>query len=194
MYYTSGSLSVQVEDDSGNQSNIGTTLSASNNVWYNGAITVDNVQSASPVIAVFLNGGGKASTTGSITANNWNHFSNAIKVLLAADSAFGAAEYFGGALADAAAWTVVLSDFEIAALGAGARPYRIRPGSLVGYWPLQGKASPEPDFSNNANNGTVTGTTTTVFDPPFMQMTPRWPQVNPVSIPPVFTLMPQIVT
>lgn len=65
---------------------------------------------------------------------------------------------FKGSIADVAMWSVVLTASEIAALAAGARPHRIRTASLVGYWPLDGIQSPEPDLSGNANSGTLTGT------------------------------------
>jgi len=47
------------------------------------------------------------------------------------------------------------------------------PGSitngLVGYWPLLG-GSPEPDYSGNKNNGTVTGATVSADNPPINGM------------------------
>ena len=41
-----------------------------------------------------------------------------------------------GEFAHAAAWNIALSDEEMQALNRGANPLRIRPGNLVGYWPL----------------------------------------------------------
>jgi len=75
------------------------------------------------------------------------------------------ARYFNGNLADAAIWNVVLSALEIAALAKGRRPSQVRPLSRVGYWPLDGLQSPEPDLSGNRNNGTLTGTSL-AFGPP----------------------------
>jgi hypothetical protein len=88
-----------------------------------------------------------------------------------------------GRLADAAMWNVALSNIEILALSMGARPWMIRRGSLVGYWPIDGFASPEPDLSGNAFNGTLTGTTS-AFGPAIMLQTPRWPQFNFLPPPP----------
>jgi hypothetical protein len=46
---------------------------------------------------------------------------------------------------------------------------------LIGWWPLDGFASPEVDLSRNAFNGALTGTTA-AFGPPLMPFTPRTPQ------------------
>lgn len=91
---------------------------------------------------------------------------------------------FTGNIADCGLWNVTLTAAEIAALNRGARPLQIRPSALVGYWPLTGLQSPEPDLSGNKNNGTLTGTTP-AFGPPIAQFTPRWPQFN--TPPPVIT-------
>jgi hypothetical protein len=55
-------------------------------------------------------------------------------------------------------WNVSLSFGEVAALAAGCNPYFIRQRAIIGYWPLDGLQSPEPDLSGNTNNGTLTGT------------------------------------
>lgn len=76
-----------------------------------------------------------------------------------------------GNVADVAAWTVVLTPREIFALSRGARPYQIRPGSLVGWWPLDGYGHAALDRSGYANNGTVTGTAL-VSGPPLVSAIP----------------------
>lgn len=53
-----------------------------------------------------------------------------------------------GKVAHAAIWSVVLSASEIGALAAGLNPLRVRPESLVGYWPIWGLHSPEIDLSS----------------------------------------------
>jgi hypothetical protein len=72
---------------------------------------------------------------------------------------------FPGSIADVAQWGVSLSALEVAGLAKGARPYQVRPSSLTGWWPLAGLQSPEPDYSGNKNNGTLTGTAP-IFGPP----------------------------
>jgi hypothetical protein len=101
--------------------------------------------------------------------------------------------YFNGRIAEVAVWTgITLTSLERAAILAGVRPNAIRPKNLVFWAPLGGIQSPEPDLSGFAKNGTLTGTNP-AFGPPVAPFTPRWPQ-NLFAAPPVFILMPQIVT
>ena len=70
----------------------------------------------------------------------------------------GAARFFNGRIAEVGLWRAVLSADEILSASQGVSPSRIRPGALIGYWPIWGVASPEPDLSDLGNHGTVTGT------------------------------------
>lgn len=72
---------------------------------------------------------------------------------------------FGGKLADVALWNVALTVGEVAALAKGVRANQVRPNALTFFAPLDGLASPEPDLSGNANNGTLTGTSATTGAP-----------------------------
>ena len=74
--------------------------------------------------------------------------------------------YFDGTIADVAIWSGVLTAQDIAALAAGMPPWLFRDQPLVGYWPLDGLQSPEPDLSGNQNNGTLTGTSRGTSGPP----------------------------
>lgn len=71
---------------------------------------------------------------------------------------------FAGAVAEVGVWADDLTANQVLALARGASPSTIAAGphggKLVGYWPLWGAASPEPDLSGNALGATVTGTTT----------------------------------
>jgi len=89
---------------------------------------------------------------------------------------------FGGSVAEEAFWSAALSTLEVTAYCLGQRAWFIRGKSLVGYWPFDGKASPEPDLSGSKINGTVTNTTST-FGPPIGLFTPKWPQF-PLPLPP----------
>jgi hypothetical protein len=81
--------------------------------------------------------------------------------------------YHNGLIAEFGCWNVVLSDAEVAALGAGALPSTVRPNALVGYWPLNGLVSPEPDLSGQAHNMTLHNTPLLAAGPPVALFTPR---------------------
>lgn len=79
-------------------------------------------------------------------------------------------------LADVVVWNALLTASEAKALAQGARPNRIRPGTIAGWWPLDGLSSPEQDYSGNVSNGTVTGTTLASGPPTMPITTPRYPR------------------
>lgn len=54
--------------------------------------------------------------------------------------------YFDGKIAEAGLWNVALTAAEIAMLEEGWSPLQVRPASLVAYWPIIGRVSPEPDW------------------------------------------------
>jgi hypothetical protein len=87
---------------------------------------------------------------------------------------WGGTTSINGAVADVGFWTIKLTPSEVLALAKGARCFTIREPSLAWYLPVDGLVSPEPDFSGNAANATVTGTTS-VFGPPITLFTPRGP-------------------
>jgi hypothetical protein len=104
-------------------------------------------------------------------------------------------DWFLGSIADVATWNVILTAIEFAALRRGIRPFYVRKPALTLWLPLDGLATTEPDLSGGKNNGTATaGPISSTFGPPFTTFTPRWLRLDPVSIPPAFILMPQIVT
>lgn len=74
-----------------------------------------------------------------------------------------------GSEAEASVWSKALTGAEITAMynsGVNAQiPSRTENASLVGYWPIWGVLSPEPDISGNANNATVTGTSKSAHAP-----------------------------
>lgn len=51
--------------------------------------------------------------------------------------------FFDGRIWEAATWNVPLTAAEIASLAAAYSPRFVRPASLVGYWPIIGRWSPE---------------------------------------------------
>lgn len=136
---------------------IGSGVTPSVNIWTHVLWTVS--ASANPIL--YINGA---------LANNTGNTSGITPSSLTAyiGTDFGAAVVaFGwtGLIAETSLWGTILSAGEIAALGAGAKTRSVRPASQVGYWPLYGLASPEPDLSGNKNNGTLTGTAYTNHPP-----------------------------
>lgn len=69
------------------------------------------------------------------------------------------AGFHGGDIAEIGVWSSALNTTELALLAAGYPPSAVSPSTLVFYAPLYGAASPEPDYTANANNFTVNGTT-----------------------------------
>lgn len=125
---------------------------------------------------LYVNGSQQASgaATGTIDFNTSSNFCIGQDTIHTSNT-------FAGRIADVAVWSTPLTALEVAALSKGIRPPAIRPLSLKGYWPLDGLQSPEPDFSGNANNGTLTGTTS-AFGPPFTLFTPRWSELAQFAV------------
>lgn len=143
--------------DNGSIHDVGYTggVVPSANAWFHQAGTWDGTNARN-----YVNGaetpGSPVSVTGSLTNNNLNLYIGSDPddvIQLQADS-------FPGRLADAAFWNAALFAGEVAALARGVSPLRIRPTALLGYWPLFGVGSPEPDYSGNGNNGSITGSVT----------------------------------
>jgi hypothetical protein len=105
---------------------------------------------------VYLDGGGKATTTAS-------------KSISAPDSltmgrTLANTVFFDGDLAWAAVWSAVLGDNDALTLAAGVPPWRVQPGNLVFFAPIIGR-SPEPDFTSGGRDLTVDGTTVAANPP-----------------------------
>jgi hypothetical protein len=129
--------------------------------------------------SVFINGANKTSNTATLT----NNFSGSTKTSIGVFNGSSLSGYNNGTIADCAIWNVILTDAEVLALANGARPSTIRPLSLVGWWPLDGLQSPEPDLSGFVNNMTLTNSPAAAAGPPLMMFTPRWPAFNPFTLP-----------
>jgi hypothetical protein len=144
------------------------TLSTS--VWHSVVFTADWTQNPwvstcyiDGVSQSVSNAGGV--TTGTPSASDTNHFIGQTTVGTA---------FWSGSLAEIAVYKgIILTAGEAKAFSLGVRAKDIRK-SLIGYWPLDGLKSPEPDLSGNANNGTLTGTLLAP-GPPLAMFTPRWP-------------------
>src|SRR5262245_12766650 len=101
---------------------------------------------------VFLNG-----TIGTASSNSQTPTPNTTSI----GSRVGSTEtdFLDGRVAEAAIWNVSLTQAEITSLASGVCPLAIRPASLVAYWPLYGRLSPELDlhgrFELTVNGATV---------------------------------------
>lgn len=137
--------------------------------------------------------GGHTAAAGNPTLNQWSHFG---AVFVSSTSRFayhnGVAgaentnastpvvtqthigsvigiQFAAGDIAEAAIWGVALSASEMGLLAQGYAPSLIRPGSLLGYWPLSGGQSPEPDKSIHARVPLVlVNNPPSVAHPPFI--------------------------
>jgi hypothetical protein len=130
-----------------------------------------------PLTTLYVNG--VAQTTTSATAADFS----GDRMTIGSNPPLNGA-WFNGLSADATIWTTNLSATEVAALANGVRPNAIRPSSLVRWWALDGRQSPEPDLSGNAQNMTLTGTSLG-FGPPYMMFSPRRSPVPAPSPPQV---------
>ena len=109
-----------------------TTATGTINVWMHAAAVFNTNADRT----VYLDGGNgvnnTTSVTGSMAACNVTQIGRRRAVT-----------YWDGDIAEAGIWSVALDASEIAALGKGVSPLLIRPGSLLAYWPLIGRYSPE---------------------------------------------------
>ena len=126
-----------------------TSTSAAVNTWFHACA----VFAATNDRRAFLNGGGKGTNAGTQTPTSID------RTAVGRSSNSTPGSYLSGRIAEVVMWNVALADAVVAALAAGVCPFQVEPASIIGYWPLQGLASPEPDWSANARSLTVTGAT-----------------------------------
>lgn len=160
-----------------------TTIAASTATWNHAC----GVWSSTSARAVYLNGANKGSQSGvSATPAGLDNF-----VIGALDRS--ASDVFSDCtIAEAAVWNVALTDDDVLVLATGVAPTAVRPASLVGYWPLLGRFSPEIDVSQG-HGLTLTGTTAADHPPiryPVRQrITKAIPVVAATTKPRVLALM-----
>ncbi len=87
--------------------------------------------------AAFIDGGNKGVNVGVQNAT--------APTRMSIGASFVGNDPLSGGVAEAAIWNVALSDAEVAILAAAYSPLFVRPQSLVAYWPLIGRLSPEID-------------------------------------------------
>lgn len=110
----------------GSNADASTTTGYSVNTWHHACAVATSATDR----AAFIDGGSKGTNTTS------NSPSGADRVAIGANERLTAGAYFNGRIAEAAIWSVALTDAEVVALSKGYSPLFIRPGSLVFYSPL----------------------------------------------------------
>lgn len=133
---TDGNISC-LTGDSGSNANSDTTGGSSNGAWNHAA----GVWAAANSRTAYLNGAAASASTTSVTPSAITQTQ--------IGRLWAATQHMDGLIAEAAIWSVALDAAEIAGLAKGVCPLLIRPTSLVGYWPLFGNESPEPDRWKN---------------------------------------------
>lgn len=171
-----GAYRFAVDYDGGDLVRTTTSSSVILDAWHHIAVTWDGGAEAADV-HIYVNGSELSYSTTQDAIGN--------RVADTGDSFFlgnrGAADAtWKGYLAECAVYNVELTVDEIK---AASKLYWPRVSARIGYWPLFGRQSPEPDWSGNGNHGVLTGTTT-VDHPPGLaiQMPPRFVlQIPPSS-------------
>lgn len=132
-------------------------------IWYHVLMTYADASG----IAAFVNG----VSDGTAAGNGGTQLTTTQPQYIGRDTANS---FFAGAIADVAIWNIVLASSQISQLATGVRPVQASPGGLIGWWPLGGTLSPEPDMSGNGNNGVLTGTTFTPDPPQLVPLPPSF--------------------
>jgi hypothetical protein len=111
------------------------------NVWHHacGVFSADNAR------AVYLNGGSKGTGAGNVSPAPSSINQIVLNQYRGGGDPTGSG-VLNGSMAEAAVWNAALTDDEVLALSRGYSPRLVRPASLVAYWPLVGRYSPEIDL------------------------------------------------
>lgn len=137
---TSGAIEMVSFDATNGYVGPTTTATASTGTWSSALA----VFAASNSKSLYLNGGNKVTNTSAsaVTFTDLNRF---------VIGGFGMGtpyEIFDGQIMHSAIWTAALDDQEALSLHNGILPTRVRPASLLAYWSIDGRTSPEIDIIN----------------------------------------------
>ena len=160
-----------------------TTSGFSAVTWHHACGVLDSSRN----LAVYLDGGNKGTNTPT-TGVPSSLDNTVIGALVYVNPS--PAQCFDGYLAEVACWSAVLTDAEVAILAAGYSPLFVRPQSLVAYWPLIGRTSPEIDIVGGYNM-TLTNAPTVAAQP--RNIYPSNPQVG-LTIPAASAASPYMTT
>lgn len=136
--------------------------------WSHGAVTFGPVNQFA-----YLNG-----TPSTVGSPKFPTGFNRVRI----SGAFGAS-FFDGSLAECGLWNVELTQAEISTLALGVSPLLVRPGALVGYWPLRHGYSPEIDLVST-NTAALANAPTISPHPRVLLPKPRLVIDNPAAAPP----------
>ncbi len=113
--------------------NVDTSTGYSANTWHHACF----VERSATDRSIYIDGGSRGNNATSRTPGGISEITVGTSVVNS--------QYLNGLLAEAAVWSADLTDDEITALALGVSPLIVRPASLVSYWPLVGRTSPEID-------------------------------------------------
>lgn len=160
-------VSALKEDDSGSFDQALSSTTYSLNTWHHACAIFENNDRHA-----FLDGGGKGDNTPDIT----DPTADVTSIGVNRHSVFQ--RHFSGRLAEIGIWDVVLTDAQVLVLANGVSPLMVEPESLIAYWPLLGRYSPEIDLVGGFDMA-VTGATaadhTRVFYPARSRLSPFAP-------------------
>lgn len=113
----------------GTNANVNTSTGFTAGAWHHACAVATPTNT---VRHVYLDGGGKASTS-----SNIRNITGATRIAIGAQYQAGV---YGadteGKIAHVAIWNIALSDAEVASLAGGANPLAVQAANLVAYWPL----------------------------------------------------------
>lgn len=173
MWITSSNNLIAKHDDGLGGNSARTTTGYTINTWHH-AMAVFSSESDREV---WLDDGGYDQETTTQNANTGMDTTSLGVAHYSPDTGF-----FSGMLAEAGVWNVALTSSEVSVLAAGHSPLLVRPQSLVAYWPLIGRMSPEIDLVGGFDL-TLTASPTTADHPPTIYYpVPDLSYVRPLSL------------
>jgi hypothetical protein len=180
--YVNGTDTVRARTRAGGANEAVTTTTGSLNNWEHAC----GVWTSATDRAAFLDGGGKGTETTSRTPTGIDRTS------IGRRSDSSPEIPFNGRIAEAAIWSVALSDAEVALLAKGYSPLFIQPQNLAGYWPLIALGDIQDrvgDLNMTAFNTPVTA----VHPPKIIYPAPPFISYAAAAAPPEGNAMPMAV-
>ena len=140
------------------------------NTWYSFAFSAFSATNRT----TYLNGGNAVNSSAGVSISSSLNTTTTIGIYNASGGVL-AGTGFDGQIAEVCFWNAALTAGEVGAFNLGRRAKEIRPESFAGWYPIDGLASPEPDYSGNARNMTLIGAPAQANGPPISAFTRRHP-------------------